>query len=75
MRKFVCQAIRRYQARGGGRRYFGLDCNFHQTCSEYTLRAIEDVGVRQGMRLGWSRLKRCNQPDLVRKLDDPYEAA
>ena len=71
-RRLVCAMIRRYQAKGGGLHYFGVACNFDQTCSEYTKQAIQHQGVVQGGRIGWARIKRCKHKGLVTKLDDPY---
>ena len=62
--------IERYQRRGGGRQ-FAVKCNFKPTCSEYTKQAIEHYGLYQGLKIGFKRLKRCNQPDLIKKISDP----
>ena len=32
-----------YQKSGGGKRLFGIDCNFKPTCSEYTKQAIFEL--------------------------------
>lgn len=64
--------IEAYQARGGGRRFFGVACNFSPTCSEYTRLAIEQDGFRSGVRAGWRRIRRCSNPDQVGVRDDPY---
>ena len=71
-RQTVIAAINRYQALGGGQRFFAVDCNFHPTCSEYTKQAVSDLGVWRGSTLGWRRIRRCSTNDLVRKIDDPY---
>ena len=60
-----------YRRRGGGNRIFGVDCNFEPGCSEYTKQAIEHYGFAKGLRLGLARIRRCNQPDLAHKVDDP----
>ena len=69
---WVVSLIERYQRNGGGRRYFAVECNFEPTCSEYTRQAILDQGTLRGVRLGWRRIRRCTQADLVHKIDDPY---
>lgn len=74
-RRLACAVIARYQANGGGLRYFGVACNFSQTCSEYTRQAIEDQGVRKGIPIGWARIRRCQHRHVRGKLDDPYQAA
>ncbi|TKB49080.1 membrane protein insertion efficiency factor YidD [Ferrimonas sediminicola] len=63
--------IRRYQQGGGSRRYFNLECNFTPSCSEYTRQAILRFGVCRGIVLGWQRIRRCNNPDCVRRHPDP----
>jgi len=35
-------------------------CKFVPTCSEYTYQAIEKFGVLEGLKMGVSRLSRCN---------------
>ncbi len=69
--KLALRLISWYQARGGGQRFFAVECNFEPGCSEYTKQAIRHYGARKGIRMGFARLKRCNQPDLVHKIDDP----
>ncbi|MBM6550912.1 membrane protein insertion efficiency factor YidD [Marinomonas ostreistagni] len=63
--------IRRYQQGGGGSRRFGVSCNFSPTCSEYAAQAIQTYGVIKGCWLAWRRLRRCNVPDQVERIDDP----
>ena len=70
--KLLIRVIERYQMAGGGRHFFAVECNFTQTCSEYTKQAIADVGVRRGCQLGWQRIKRCTVSDLPHKLADDY---
>ena len=62
--------IKRYQNRGGGSR-LNVECNFIPSCSHYTKQAIEQKGVLKGLFLGFKRIKRCNHPDLVHKIEDP----
>jgi uncharacterized protein len=71
-RNRVCALIDHYQRQGGGLRYFGVACNFSQTCSEYTKQAVADLGVIKGCRLGWQRIKRCQHKGLTHKLEDNY---
>lgn len=63
--------IRRYQASGGSRRWFGIECNFEPSCSEYTKQCIQQYGAIKGWRLGLSRIRRCNAPDQFEKQQDP----
>ncbi len=72
LRNVIARAITRYQAGGGGRRYFAVECNFEPTCSEYTRQAVLDQGSFNGLRAGLARIRRCNQQGLKEKIDDPY---
>ncbi|MER2492025.1 membrane protein insertion efficiency factor YidD [Catenovulum sediminis] len=72
-KKLILAAIRRYQAKGGSKHYFNLECNFTPTCSEYTAQAIEKYGVRKGIALGYQRICRCKQPDNPHIISDPLE--
>lgn len=67
----VIALIRRYQATGGSRRWFGTQCNFDPTCSEYTRQAIERDGLLAGLRLGLARIRRCRHPDVGEPIPDP----
>ena len=40
--------------------FWGIDCKFTPTCSEYTKQAIEKYGVIKGVFLGIFRILRCN---------------
>lgn len=40
--------------------FFGFDCKYYPTCSEYTLQAVEKYGVIKGMWLGIKRILKCN---------------
>ena len=71
-RRWGCALINRYQANGGGLRYFGVACNFSQTCSEYTKQAIADQGLLKGSAIGWARIRRCQHKGLTQPLEDPY---
>ncbi|WP_282446710.1 membrane protein insertion efficiency factor YidD [Shewanella sp. 1CM18E] len=62
--------IHRYQASGGSKKLLNIECNFEPTCSEYTKQCIIKYGAVKGWRLGLSRIKRCNQPDLCQKIYD-----
>lgn len=35
-------------------------CRFTPTCSEYMKEAIEEYGVKKGIKLGLKRLKKCH---------------
>ncbi|WP_205961203.1 membrane protein insertion efficiency factor YidD [Psychromonas sp. SP041] len=62
--------IHLYQSSGGSKKLLNIECNFEPTCSEYTKQCIQKYGAFKGWRLGLSRIKRCNQPDLVEKMHD-----
>ncbi|MGF1911775.1 membrane protein insertion efficiency factor YidD [Vibrio kasasachensis] len=47
-----------------------MECNFKPTCSEYTKQCIVKYGARKGWQLGLSRIRRCNDPDLVEPIID-----
>lgn len=66
------QLINAYRAKGGGRHFFGVSCNFSPTCSDYTRQAIEQDGLRRGIIAGWRRIRRCTNPDQVEVRNDPY---
>ncbi|NIQ10285.1 MAG: membrane protein insertion efficiency factor YidD, partial [Gammaproteobacteria bacterium] len=42
MRQFVLWLISRYRTMGGGRAFFGIDCNFEPSCSAYAHDAISE---------------------------------
>nr|WP_275692647.1 membrane protein insertion efficiency factor YidD [Rheinheimera hassiensis] len=67
--------IKRYRCSGGGKRWFGIDCNFEPSCSAYTYTAIERFGLRRGVLLGWQRIKRCSHRDSFCKCIEPVPAA
>ena len=67
----LLRLIRRYQAEGGGRAHFAVECNFEPSCSEFTCQALELHGLRKGLRLAFARLRRCNHPDALVKAFDP----
>lgn len=69
--RLALKAIRRYRDGGGGRRWFGVDCNFEPSCSAYTEEAIRRFGVWRGGALGWRRIRRCREPDAVCKCLEP----
>lgn len=60
-----------YRASGGGKRWFGLDCNFEPSCSSYAHTAIERFGLWRGLSLTWQRLRRCRARDAVCKCLEP----
>ena len=55
-------------------RYFRIACNFEPSCSEYTRQAVLDQGTIRALKAGFLPLRRCNQPDLVKVIADPYNA-
>ncbi len=74
-RRLIARLIERYQAGGGGRRYFAVECNFEPTCSEYTRQAVIDRGAWRGSLLGLKRIRRCTHQGLKKKIADPYTPA
>lgn len=40
--------------------FFGIECKYYPTCSEYTKQAIEKYGAIKGLLLGIARILRCN---------------
>ncbi|MBT7334269.1 MAG: membrane protein insertion efficiency factor YidD [Gammaproteobacteria bacterium] len=68
----LCRLIERYQRNGGGSRYFNTDCNFEPTCSEYAKQAILALGSRRSVPVILSRLRRCNDPDKIERVCDPF---
>jgi putative component of membrane protein insertase Oxa1/YidC/SpoIIIJ protein YidD len=71
LKNALLKAIKHYQNTGGSQQHFATTCNFTPTCSHYTYQAIESFGVLQGVRLGVSRIRRCNDSDCVVIIDDP----
>ena len=67
---WLIKLIEYYQKRGGGSR-LNVECNFIPSCSHYTKQAIAKKGLLKGLVLGFKRIKRCNHPDLVYKIEDP----
>ncbi|MAT52814.1 MAG: alpha-hemolysin [Porticoccaceae bacterium] len=74
LQRLVLRAIASYQSAGGGRRWFGVECNFEPSCSEYARQSITRFGLRRGLSLALGRLRRCRQPDAVCKCLDPVPA-
>ena len=66
----LVKAIEKYRARGGGRT-LNVECNFEPSCSQYALDCLEQFNLWHSLTLIVNRLKRCNDPDLVHKKNDP----
>lgn len=71
MKRLLLWVIGLYRNTGGGKRWFGVACNFEPSCSAYTYTAISRFGARQGVRLGWQRIRCCGQRDSVCHCIDP----
>jgi len=70
LRIISIKLIEVYQNQGGSKKLLNIDCNFEPTCSEYTKRCIHKYGSFKGWSLGLSRIKRCNNPNLINKIYD-----
>lgn len=56
MKKLIIYLIRGYQIIP----FIGHNmCRFSPTCSEYMIEAIDTYGVKEGIKLGLKRIKRC----------------
>lgn len=40
--------------------FYGIECKYYPTCSEYTKQAIEKYGLFKGIFLGFIRILKCN---------------
>jgi putative component of membrane protein insertase Oxa1/YidC/SpoIIIJ protein YidD len=60
-----------YQNKGGSKKIFLTECNFEPSCSEYTKLAIKKYGVLTGWKLGFDRIKKCNDHDSCKVIHDP----
>lgn len=40
--------------------FFGIECKYYPTCSEYSKQAIEKYGFIKGCFLGFKRILKCN---------------
>ncbi len=70
-RHCVLWAIAAYRASGGGRRWFGIDCNFEPSCSAFAEEAIARFGLRRGVAIAWHRIRRCRVRDSICKCLEP----
>ncbi len=70
-RRCVLRAIAAYRGSGGGRRWFGIDCNFEPSCSAFAEEAIARFGLRRGAAMAWRRIRRCRARDSVCKCLEP----
>jgi uncharacterized protein len=72
MKSLLIFFITFYQNSGGGKRFFGIDCNFKPSCSEYTKQALNKSGFFKGLIMGWKRIRRCTNKDTIQKISDPF---
>jgi uncharacterized protein len=70
LNRWLIKRIENYQNRGGGQN-LNVECNFEPSCSHYAKQALIEHGMLSGLALAYKRIKRCNQPDLVNKINDP----
>ncbi len=40
--------------------FFGVNCKYYPTCSDYMIQAVEKYGFFKGFFLGFKRILRCN---------------
>ena len=71
MVRLLLWLLDRYRASGGGRRWFGVECNFEPSCSAYAREALARHGLRRGLALAGGRLTRCRARDSVCKCLEP----
>ena len=71
--KLAYKLINYYQSKGGGSKLFNTDCNFDPTCSEYAKEAIKALGLFAAIPIIIDRLSRCNDPDKVERVNDPFK--
>ena len=61
MRKILIHMLNFYQKRISPIfRYFGVNCKYYPSCSEYMKQAILKYGPFKGLCLGTKRILRCN---------------
>lgn len=61
MRKVVIFLIKLYKKYVSKMfQFFGFDCKFYPTCSDYTMQAVEKYGTIKGIFLGIKRILKCN---------------
>ena len=63
--------IEKYQSQNKYGSYFYVDCNFEPSCSEYTKLCIKRFGSIKGCILGFRRIRKCKNKDLIEKFYDP----
>ena len=73
MKKIILILINFYRKSGGGKRWFGIECNFEPSCSLFTYQAIKKYGVVKGIKLGFNRIQDCKKNDSICKCIDPLE--
>jgi uncharacterized protein len=72
MKHLLIFIINFYQSSGGGKKNFGIDCNFKPSCSEYTKQALNKSGFLKGLISGWKRIRKCTNKDTIQKVSDPF---
>ena len=58
MKSLIILMIRAYQRLYSSRT--SRRCVFNPTCSQFTIQAISEVGVKTGLRISIARLRRCD---------------
>ena len=69
--KFILIGFINLYKKIGGSDLFMVECNYKPSCSEYMKQSIIKHGSMRGLKMGITRLKRCNEPDLIEKKLDP----
>lgn len=72
--RLLIRLIELYRQRGGGRRLW-VECNFTPSCSAYAQEALRKHGAFHGSKLAVRRIRRCNDPNLLKPVDDPVPDA
>ena len=57
---WLISAIEAYQRRGGSKAFFGIECNFQPTCSEYCIESLKQWGLFKGLYFSVKRISKCH---------------
>ena len=65
LEKLLIKLIDIYQNYGGGKKIFGIECNYSPTCSEYMRISIVKYGLIKGLINGIRRINRCKDENII----------